>query len=96
MSIDETTLDKIASLAKLKIDKKDKAQYLDSFNKILKSMDVLSEINTIDVMNFTSESSLCSSFRADESDVVAEHEQIKANAPDMNHGYFLVPKVIEG
>lgn len=96
MSIDETTLDKIAGLAKIKIEKKDKEQYLDSFNKILNSMDALSEIDTTDATAFSYESSLSASSREDKSNAVTEQDQIKSNAPAMNHGYFLVPKVIEG
>ena len=96
MSIDKTTLDKIAGLAHLKIDDTDKAQYLDSFNKILKSMEALSAIDTDSTQPFAYELKSGPVVRIDNAENVSEQQQIESNAPEMNHNYFLVPKVIEG
>lgn len=95
MSIDINTLDNIAKLAKLKIDSDDKQKYLDSFNKILNAMDALSNIDTTDCAPASHPYEATSFSRKDQAEKVHCHKEISQNAPKMNHGYFLVPKVIE-
>lgn len=94
MTIDQNTLDKIAQLSKLKLIEEDKPKYLEAFNKILGSMDKLSSIETTQVQ-VSETHQYPTTQREDRAEKVQEVEQITENAPKMNHGYFLVPKVIE-
>ena len=95
MNIDTKTLDKIANLAKLRIDDTDKSKYLDSFNKILNAMESLSHINTEQALPEDSWQRE-GNYRQDNAHQASGRDIVEKNAPKMTHGYFLVPKVIEG
>lgn len=94
MSIDLQTLEKIARLAKLSFSDQDKPAYLEAFNKILKAMDTLSNIDTTSVEVDTLPSDSDTKMRSDSAQSPDSLSSIEKNAPQMSHGYFLVPKVI--
>lgn len=93
MSIDEKTLDHIAHLAKLELTSDQKPSYLSAFNKILEAMGSLQALDTDHIAAFSQQegSSVKRQDLALASDIAKSAE---SNAPEMNHGYFLVPQVI--
>ena len=79
MKIDQTSLQKIAHLARLNFD----AQAAEK------------EVPTDNVAPLTNMSSEINSFRADEVGVQLTQEQALRNAPKKENGFFTVPKVME-
>lgn len=94
MSIDEKTLDHIARLAKLELTIDQKPAYLSAFNKILDAMDSLQALDTTKVTSFGKNDLNSLNLREDTVCMSPIKNAVEANAPEMNHGYFLVPTVI--
>lgn len=95
MAIDNTTVKNIAFLSRLKVEDENVEATKDEFNKILNWVNTLQEVNTdgIEPLITVNESSIA--LRKDE--VLSGNcpEEILANAPMKEYGYFAVPKVIE-
>ncbi len=95
MSIDNDTVRRIAFLARLKVEQDKLEETKEQFNKILAWVEELDEVNTDNVEPLVSVNSESLTLRQDE--VTAGHicEEILANAPVKEYGYFVVPKVVE-
>jgi aspartyl-tRNA(Asn)/glutamyl-tRNA(Gln) amidotransferase subunit C len=97
MSIDKTTLEKLAFLAKIELKDEEIPNYLSSFNKLLSA---LTSIQEVDCSGIPSEIELFSEkkqFMRD--DVVTDRPDVtllQQNAPRTLQHFYLVPKVIEG
>ncbi len=95
MSISNETVEKIASLSKLKIDEGKLDETRNEFNKILDWMAQLDEVDTDGVeplVSVNAQNLVC------REDVVTDGNkkaEILANAPASEFGYFSVPKVVE-
>lgn len=95
MAVDNLTVSRTAFLARLKIEDEKMAETAAEFNKIINWVEQLNEIDTDEVepLSAVNETEL---FCRD--DVVTEGnqaEQVLANAPMAEYGYFVVPKVVE-
>ncbi len=95
MAIDTQTVKRIAFLSRLRIEDDKIAATEDEFNKILGWVDQLKEVNTDDVEPLVSVNENHLQMRADEVTDGNIAEQILANAPMKEYGYFAVPKVVE-
>lgn len=95
MSIDNDTVRRIAFLAKLKVEPEKLEETKEEFNKILDWVEELGEVNTDNVEPLVSVNNETLTLRQDE--ITAGHisEEILANAPVKEYGYFVVPKVVE-
>ncbi len=100
MSIDRATVAKIASLARIKMSDAELDRMAPELNNILKFVDQLSEVDTSNVEPMTAV--IPNKLRLREDAVNADpktggdrREDILANAPAAEHGFFGVPKVIE-
>lgn len=95
MAIDTQTVKRIAFLSRLKIEDDKIAATEDEFNKILQWVDQLKEVDTENVEPMVSVNENNITMRQD---VVTDGniaDEILANAPMKEYGYFVVPKVVE-
>ena len=95
MAIDTQTVRRVAFLSRLKIEDDKIAATEDEFNKILGWVDQLAEVDTENVAPLVSVNENHLQMRQDEVTDGNIAEQILANAPMKEYGYFAVPKVVE-
>lgn len=95
MSVDTQTVKRIAFLARLKIEDDKIAAAEEEFNKILQWVDQLKEVDTSTVEPLVSVNENFLEMRRDEVTEGNQAEEILANAPMKEYGYFAVPKVVE-
>jgi aspartyl-tRNA(Asn)/glutamyl-tRNA(Gln) amidotransferase subunit C len=94
MSIDKETIKKIAHLARLEFDEKEADKMADNFDKILKWMDKLNEVNTDNVAPLIHMSEEVNVLREDVVNNSLKHEDALLNAPKKDSDYFRVPKFL--
>lgn len=95
MSVDTATVKKVASLARIAISDSDAERLVPELNNILGWIEQLGEVDTAGVEPMTAV--IPNELRLRE-DVVTEGGQrdaVLANAPQGEHGFFTVPKVVE-
>ncbi|MEN3749433.1 Asp-tRNA(Asn)/Glu-tRNA(Gln) amidotransferase subunit GatC [Sphingomonas sp. HF-S3] len=95
MSVDTATVKKVASLARIAISDADADRLVPELNNILGWIEQLGEVDTSSVEPMTAVIPNTLRLRAD---VVTEGNQRDAvlqNAPQGEHGFFTVPKVVE-
>ncbi|MGB7373770.1 Asp-tRNA(Asn)/Glu-tRNA(Gln) amidotransferase subunit GatC [Pontixanthobacter sp.] len=100
MSVDKTTVAKIAALARIKMDDAALERMVPELNQILGWVDQLSEVDCTHVEPMTAVIPNVLRLRADEVNADPKtggdrRDDILANAPAAEHGFFGVPKVIE-
>ncbi|MEI6986189.1 MAG: Asp-tRNA(Asn)/Glu-tRNA(Gln) amidotransferase subunit GatC [Rhodospirillaceae bacterium] len=95
MSIDKTTVAKIAHLARIKVPEADRESLAGELSKILEFIDQLNEVDTEGVAPMTSAVNTTLRRRPDEVTDGGYRDAILANAPDRAEGFFGVPKVVE-
>ena len=95
MSVDSTTVRKIASLARIAVTEDQVAAMVPELNNILGWIEQLGEVDTSSVEPMTAVIPNTLRLRRD---VVTDgnvREAVLSNAPAPEHGFFGVPKVIE-
>lgn len=95
MSVDHATVKKIASLARIAISDAEAEALAPELNKILGFVEQLGEVDVTGIEPMTAV--IPNTLRLRE-DVVTDgnvREKVLANAPQAEHGFFAVPKVIE-
>lgn len=95
MSVDHATVKKIASLARIAISDAEVEALAPELNKILGFVEQLGEVDVTGIEPMTAV--IPNTLRLRE-DVVTDgnvREKVLANAPQAEHGFFAVPKVIE-
>lgn len=95
MSVDSTTVRKIASLARIAMRDDEVDAMVPELNNILGWIEQLGEVDTSGVQPMTAV--IANDLRLRD-DVVTDgnvRERVLANAPAPEHGFFGVPKVIE-
>jgi aspartyl-tRNA(Asn)/glutamyl-tRNA(Gln) amidotransferase subunit C len=96
MSVDKSTVIRIASLARIKVPDEELGTLADELSNILGWVEQLDEVDTDGVtpMSSTAEG-MELRWRKDEVTDGEKAEDVLANAPESRDGYFVVPKVIE-
>lgn len=95
MSVDTATVKKVASLARIAISDADAERLAPELNNILGWIEQLGEVDTSSVEPMTAV--IPNQLRLRD-DVVTDggiRDEVLANAPLAEHGFFTVPKVIE-
>ena len=95
MSVDADTVRKIASLARIAVSDADVEAMVPELNNILGWIEQLGEVNTDGVAPL---SAVIPNHLRLRDDVVTDghiRDAVLANAPQAEHGFFAVPKVIE-
>ncbi|SMQ62269.1 aspartyl/glutamyl-tRNA(Asn/Gln) amidotransferase subunit C [Altererythrobacter xiamenensis] len=100
MSIDRAAVAKIAALARIKMTEEELDRMAPELNNILEWVEQLGEVDTSQVEPMTAVIPNTLRLRTDEVDADPKtggnrREDILANAPVAEHGFFGVPKVIE-
>ncbi|MGF7146631.1 aspartyl-tRNA(Asn)/glutamyl-tRNA(Gln) amidotransferase subunit C [Sphingomonas zeicaulis] len=95
MSVDTATVRKIASLARIAATDAEVEAMVPELNNILGWIEQLGEVDTADVQPMTA---VIANHLRLRDDVVTDggiRDRVLANAPQAEHGFFAVPKVIE-
>ena len=95
MSVNADTVRHVATLARIAMSDAEIAELVPELNQILGWVDQLAEVDTDGVEPLTAVIDLKLRLR---DDVVTDgdvRDKVLANAPDAQHGFFAVPKVIE-
>ncbi len=95
MRIDKDLVEKIAHLARLQFNEKEKVKIEADLNRILDFMETLNEVDTSMVAPLIYMNDEVNVLRKDEVIQTITHEEGLANAPKKDTDYFRVPKVIE-
>ena len=95
MSVDSTTVRRIAHLARIAV-KDDEVEHLkEELNGILAFVEQLSEVNVEGVEPMTSVTPMKLLLREDKVTEGGDAARVLANAPQTEDGFFVVPKVVE-
>ena len=100
MSVDKQTVAKIASLARIKMRDDELERMVPELNQILDWVEQLGEVNVEGVEPMSAVIPNTLRLREDEVDADpltggGKRDEVLANAPAAEHGFFGVPKVIE-
>lgn len=95
MSVDAATVKKIAHLARIALPEARVAPMTKELNGILEWVGQLDEVKTEGVAPMTSAVEAKLHWREDKVTEGGNAEAILKNAPESEHGFFTVPKVIE-
>ncbi len=95
MSIDNSTVKKVAKLARLKVDAKEEQNLKNELNNILEWVDKLQKVDTENINPMLSVSNEPMPMREDMVTSKLDNKQILSNAPEKKAGFFVVPKVVE-
>lgn len=95
MPVDKETVAKIAHLARIRVAEDRLAPMTDELNNILKWIEQLDEVSTDGVPPMTSAVETKLRWRDDEVTDGNKAEDVLANAPVTEYGFYAVPKVIE-
>jgi aspartyl-tRNA(Asn)/glutamyl-tRNA(Gln) amidotransferase subunit C len=95
MSVDQTTVKRIARLARIAVTDTEVTHLQGELNAILAFVDQLSEVDVEGVEAMTSVSPMVMKKRQDIVNDGNDAERVLKNAPVREDGYFVVPKVVE-
>ena len=100
MSVDKATVAKIASLARIKMGDEELERMVPELNGILDWVEQLGEVDVTGIEPMSAVIPNTLRLRDDVVDAIPEtaggkREEVLANAPAAEHGFFGVPKVIE-
>jgi aspartyl-tRNA(Asn)/glutamyl-tRNA(Gln) amidotransferase subunit C len=95
MSVDAATVKKIASLARIAITDEEVAKIAPELDNILGWIEQLGEVDTSSVEPMTAVIANKLRLRDDAVTDGGKRDAVLANAPQAEHGFFTVPKVIE-
>jgi aspartyl-tRNA(Asn)/glutamyl-tRNA(Gln) amidotransferase subunit C len=95
MSVDLTTVKKVASLARLAVSDSEAEALVPELNGILDWVEQLGEVDVTGVEPMTAVIPNTLRLRDDVVNDGDVRDKVLANAPQAEHGFFTVPKVIE-
>jgi aspartyl-tRNA(Asn)/glutamyl-tRNA(Gln) amidotransferase subunit C len=95
VSLDEKTVARIARLARIAVPAEELEPLAGELSRILEWIEQLNEIDTDGVPPMTSVAAMKLAWREDRVTDGNRSEDILANAPERQDGYFVVPKVVE-
>ncbi|MDO6413401.1 Asp-tRNA(Asn)/Glu-tRNA(Gln) amidotransferase subunit GatC [Sphingomonas sp. BIUV-7] len=95
MSVDAATVRKIASLARIATTDQEVEAMVPELNNILGWIEQLSEVDTAGIEPLAAVIPNTLRLRADQVTDGGIRDKVLANAPQAEHGFFAVPKVIE-
>lgn len=95
MSLDRSTVARIAKLARIEVPAEREEALADELSKLLQWVEQLNEVDTDGVLPLRSVMPIERAWRTDVVDAGGQAEAITANAPAALDGFFVVPKVVE-
>ncbi len=94
MQIDNETVNKLATLARLEFDEPGREAIREDLQRILGFIDKLNELDTTEVEPLIFMHEEKNVLRNDESALTITQQEALKNAPDKDSDYFRVPKVL--
>ncbi len=95
MSLDKDQVQHIAVLARLRLDEDESAETVEKLSRIVDFVDQLSQAETDDVVPMAHPLNESQRLRADQVTEADDRAHFQRNAPSVDNGLYLVPKVIE-
>jgi len=95
VSLDKDQVQHIAMLARLKLADDEFAETVDKLSRIVDFMDQLSQADTSDVVPMAHPLNQAQRLRPDVVTETVDRDRFQQNAPLVEGGFYLVPKVIE-
>ena len=95
MAIDKATVLRIARLARIEVADAATDGLAAELNVIMDWVEQLSEVDTEGVAPMTSVVEITLPQRADKTETATPRDELMANAPNAEDGFFVVPKVVE-
>ena len=95
MSLDKDQVQHIAMLARLKLADDEFAETVDKLSRIVDFVDQLSQADTGDVIPMAHPLNQAQRLRPDVVTETVDRDHFQENAPLVEGGFYLVPKVIE-
>ena len=95
MSLDKATLERVAYLARIKINNSEIDKMTEELNNIMKWIEELNEVDITNVQPMTGVSNMSLREREDKVTDGGYQDKIVSNAPEKIDNSFTVPKVIE-
>jgi len=95
MSIDNSTVKKVAKLARIEINEEEETTLIAELNNILGWVDELKQVDTDSIEPMLSVFNESMQMREDKSESNFDNSQILDNSPESSSGFFVVPKVVE-
>lgn len=95
MEIDNKTVDRIATLAKLQFDDNKKEEIKNDLNRMLAFVNKINEVNTDGVEPLVHMNNEINVLREDVVKVTITQEEALKNAPQKDSDYFKIPKVLK-
>ncbi|MGQ4272954.1 Asp-tRNA(Asn)/Glu-tRNA(Gln) amidotransferase subunit GatC [Terrihabitans sp. B22-R8] len=95
MAVDETTVRRVAKLARIAVKDDEVTHLAGELNAILSFVEELSEVDVEGVEPLTSVTPVKIPMRVDEVTAGGDPERVLANAPVRQGDFFVVPKVVE-
>jgi aspartyl-tRNA(Asn)/glutamyl-tRNA(Gln) amidotransferase subunit C len=95
MAVDKSTVAHIAKLARIRVPEAQQESLAGELNSILGWVEQLGELDTQGIAPMTSVVEVRLPKRADAVTDEDCRDKVTANAPEAEHGFFAVPKVIE-
>ena len=83
----------VAKLARLELTEEEKELYTKQLGDVLKYVDQMNEVDTSNVKPMTQVIDFVSGMRGDKGYYEYSKEQLMANAPEEENGFFKVPKI---
>ena len=95
MSLDDSEIKNIAHLARLALKSDELPAYGNDVKDILRLIEEMNDINTENIEPLAHPLEINARLRADEVSETNHREDYQEIAPQVEEGYYLVPKVIE-
>jgi len=95
MALEPQDVQRAAHLARLGLDETDADRYVDDLTRILEMADQLQAVDTDGVAPLAHPLDATQRLRADEVTETDQRERFQRNAPAVENGLYLVPRVVE-
>ena len=95
MSVEQSDIEKIAILSRIRIAENDISGVADRINDILAMVDKMQAVDTTEIEPMANPLDAIQRLREDTVTETNQRDSFQAIAPDADEGLYLVPKVIE-
>ncbi|MDU6262975.1 MAG: Asp-tRNA(Asn)/Glu-tRNA(Gln) amidotransferase subunit GatC [Anaerocolumna aminovalerica] len=95
MNITDETIEYVAALAKLELNREEKEKAKKDLGSILEYMDTMNELNTDNIEPMSHVFPVKNVFREDKVTNGPNRDILLSNAPKQKDGCFMVPKTVE-
>ena len=95
MKLSRESVQRIATLARLRLTADEESEITGQLDRILSYMDKLNELDTSNIELFNHDIDNLSALREDKLTNQPNTDALLANAPDRDGNFFKVPKIIE-